>query len=120
MKHYKSIAEALPHERPGDKVVQIIDNKFAIIQSLFTDGTYDKNKVIMYLYDKTIYSFCNILLARNKIKVTLSWPNVERSTWCMDHSKNGKPSHYVTYWTSNRRLKKTARRLLRALDKHNL
>ncbi len=118
--HYKSIAEALPHERPGDKVVQIIDNKFAIIQSLFTDGTYDKNKVIMYLHDKTIYSFGFVSSARNKIDVMLSWPNVERSTWSVDHSKNGKPYHYVTYWTSNRRLKKTARRLLRALNKHNL
>jgi hypothetical protein len=117
-KYYKNISEALPIERPDDKIVKIIDNKFAIIKPMFTDGTYDKPS-IMYLHINCIHTFGKLSLIKDIIDDVLSWPNVECIMWCMDHKENGKPYHYCHYWNSYRKIKHTARRLLKALNNHD-
>lgn len=44
-KFYASISEALSVERPTDKIVKVLSNKFAIVESPFENGRYDKPKV---------------------------------------------------------------------------
>jgi hypothetical protein len=41
MKVFKNIHEALLNDRPNDKIVKVLSNKFAIVQSVFTNGEFD-------------------------------------------------------------------------------
>ncbi len=111
--HFKSIEEAMPILRPGDKIDKILNNKVAIVRSLFTNGKYDKPDV-MYLHNGTIYTFWELHNLDKSISYYLKLPNIERSTWCCDHSQNGKPYHYLSKIVDNRRLKKTARQIHKA------
>jgi len=45
--HYKNIEDALKVERPTDKVIKILSNKFAIVKCMFEDGTYTRQSYIM-------------------------------------------------------------------------
>jgi hypothetical protein len=47
--HYKNIEEALKIERPTDKVVKILSNKFAVVKCMFTDGTFEKEQHVMFI-----------------------------------------------------------------------
>lgn len=117
---YKNIAIALKNERPTDKVVKILDNKFAIVKSIYTNGKFSEHSYIMFLDECTVYTFWAYAKVRDRINEILDLPNIERKMWVMDHSKNGKPLHHVHYNQSNRKHKHTARRLLKALEKNNL
>lgn len=59
MTKHKNIEEALKSDRPNDKVVRIINNKFALVQSAFTNGQFDDTSLCgldngtIYFYGKT-------------------------------------------------------------------
>lgn len=54
---YKTIQEALAAERPTDRIVKVLSNKFAIVESLFENGTYDVPAVAGLCYDQKIKFF---------------------------------------------------------------
>ena len=101
---FKSIKEALPIQRPGDIIRKEINNKFAFVDIINTDGTFTKNK-LMGLDNNIIYSY----------DINWPWimecPNIERVGMCYNHSANGLPYHYITKITDNRRLKQIGRKL---------
>ena len=106
---FKTIEEALPVLRPGDKLVKKLSNKFAYVQSLYTDGTYSEI-CIMGLQNGEIITYHN---SRDTINAFLtSTPNVEKTMWCFDHSANGKPYHYLVKNFDYRKTKQHLRKLL--------
>lgn len=77
-KFYTNIEEALKELRPEDKVVKILNNKFAVVQSSFIGGGYDTPSVCG-LYKNTIYFYCKWFNeAKDAIYRAESLPNVER------------------------------------------
>lgn len=111
---FKSIEEALPVLRPGDKLDQVISNKFAYVSPICTNGKFDDSR-IMYLHNNKIYLF----MKSTSFKTVLQLPNIQHSLWCFDHKENGKPFHYVTKTDDNRYTKRLIRRCIREiLKKH--
>lgn len=110
-KHYKNIEEALKVERPDDKVVKILSNKFAIIKSKFTNGTYDRQTIAGINGGTTVYHISSVENVKRWIKHVLSLPNTQKTQWCLNHSANGKKYHYVFKTSDNRKWKQNMRRL---------
>lgn len=54
---YKTILEALESERPNDKIIKTLSNKFAIVQSVYENGTYEDCHSIAGLDNGTIYFY---------------------------------------------------------------
>jgi hypothetical protein len=109
MNHFKFIQEALPVLRPGDVIRQQLSNKFAFVDILNTDGSFTKNK-LMGLDNRTIYSY------DLNWEYIMSRPNVENTMWCMNHSENGLPYHYVHKICDNRKLKKAYRKIQKLIN----
>jgi hypothetical protein len=112
---YKNIEVAILATRPQDKIVRVINNKFAVIKNHFTSGDYSRPQVV-FLREKTVYQFSPLENVKAAIENVLSWPNIHKTTWCMNHKENGKPHHYVTYTEDNRKIKQTARQLKKAFN----
>ena len=55
----KNITDALKNQRPNDKVIKVLSNKFAIVESSYTNGSFDKPK-ICGLHDNIIYFYGTI------------------------------------------------------------
>lgn len=45
MEYYKDIETALKHERPTDILIKKLSNKFAIVKSLYTNGSYSEPSI---------------------------------------------------------------------------
>ena len=106
---FKSIEEALPVIRPGDKLVKKLSNKYAYIKPLNTDGSFS-SQMIMGLNNGMIYSYPSNY---DDIKRHLeAIPNIERTIICYDHSANGKPYHYLNKINDYRRYKQELRKIL--------
>lgn len=110
---YTNIEEALKHERPTDKVVKIINNKFAIVKPMYTDGSFsDENYCALGTDGKTIYFYCSVKgLKRYYESFVKDLPNVKPSAWC---DKNGK---WKVKKSDNRKYKHTYRRLMKLIQK---
>lgn len=52
----KNIEQALIINRPDDKIVKILNNKYAIVNAAFDNGTFDKD-VICFLSNGTVYFY---------------------------------------------------------------
>ena len=52
----ENILNALKTQRPNDKVIKILSNKFAIVEAAYTDGTYSK-KSVYGLHNKIVYCY---------------------------------------------------------------
>lgn len=106
---FKSIEEALPVLRPGDKLVKKLSNKYAHVKPLNTDGSFS-GQMIMGLRNGMIYSYPSNY---DDIKRHLeAIPNIERQMICYDHSENGKPYHYLVKSIDYRRYKGELRKIL--------
>lgn len=115
-KFYKNISEALQNERPYDKVIEILSNKFAVVKIACTNGTYMQEHEIMGLGGNGIvYGYGKKSTIKNKIKHALSYPNIEPINICYNHSENGKPYHWLRKNMDNRKWKQTYRRLERLI-----
>jgi hypothetical protein len=61
IKHYKNITEALAAERPGDIVVKVLSNKFAVVRSALVGGGHDTEKFVMGINGGTgVFSYGNL------------------------------------------------------------
>lgn len=110
--HYKNITEAMAVERPGDKIVKILSNKFCIAHSKFTDGTFQKiGTVFGTSGGTTVYMYGNMPSIHSTIERALSAPNIKKECICYDHRENGKMFHYLWKNCDQRKWKKTYRKL---------
>ena len=109
-KHFKSIEEALPHLRPGDKLVKVLSNKFAFVEPVYTDGKFAP-KSLMGLHNNVIHTY------HQNIEYVLSLPNIERRMYCYNHSENGKPINYL-FKTIDYRQHKHDYRIIQKLLNH--
>jgi hypothetical protein len=57
---FTNIKDALAELRPSDKVVEVINNKFAITQSIYDDGTYEKHERLSLLDNNQVYWFGHV------------------------------------------------------------
>ena len=55
----KNIVEALKNQRPNDKVIKILSNKFAIVQGAYIGGGFDV-PAVCGLHNGTIYFYGNL------------------------------------------------------------
>lgn len=106
---FKTIEEALPVLRPGDKLVKKLSNKFAWVQSVYENGTYGERR-IMGLQNEKIYSYHSNY--RDIENYLLRVPNISRELWCFDHSKNGKSMDWLVKTRDFRTYKRQLRKLL--------
>lgn len=113
--HYKNIEEALKVERPTDKIIKILSNKFAVVKCMYTDGTYERESHIMSIgkgtnvtsvgYLKNMISWC---------KHVQTYPNVQPIGWYLINPQT-KRNYYKVIWTDYRKYKHDYRRLLKLL-----
>lgn len=80
--HYKNIEEAMKVERPGDKIVKVLSNKFAIVQSVFTDGKFDTEKTVMGIGKGTeVYTFGYLSNMKRHCEQVERSRNIESIGW---------------------------------------
>ena len=111
MKYYKSIEEALPILRPGDKLVKVLNNKFAFVKPVYENGKFGDER-LMGLNDNTIFTYFH---KAGHVRSMIKMPSIKPEMWCMDHSDNGKPYHWLIYITDNRKLRHTYRKIAKLL-----
>lgn len=112
--HYKNIEQALLAERPTDKVVKILSNKFAIVQTMFTDGKFDApslcglNKKTIYFYGHEDIKGGFGFVKQYAKKVVDEMPNAQNVSISYTHLP-----YYVVTKRSNKRYKKAYRKILK-------
>jgi len=110
-KHYKTIEEALKVERPSDKVIKILSNKFAVVKSMFTDGTYEKHPHVMCIGSNT--NVCSMGILKNMkqwCERVQQYPNINPVGWYLINPQT-KRTYYKTIYSNFRKYKHNYRRL---------
>lgn len=118
-KYYKNIVEALEVERPGDKILKQLSNNFAIVQSMYENGTYEDQASIMGL-SKNI-PMCYGKADRkslNKFSFLISWINEKVKT--MGNTEKIGMAYGIHPWIikiqDNRKYKQQYFKLLKLLN----
>jgi hypothetical protein len=109
-----NIKDALKNQRPNDKIVRVLSNKYAIIKASFTNSTFD-NESICGLKNGVIFCYC--LSVKNKdifFKKVLSEPNI-RKTFIAYNLKNG-DIEYRRKTIDKRRIKQETRKIIELLN----
>lgn len=76
--HYKNIEEALRELRPEDKVLKILSNKYAVVQSRFIGGGLDTPSVCG-LNESKIHFYCKWFNeAKANFAMVARMPSIER------------------------------------------
>ena len=109
--HYKTIEEALKVERPTDQVVKILSNKFAVVKSMYTDGTFEKDPHVMFI-DKGTGVFSGGVLANMKRWCTVveEYPNCKHIGWYLINPQT-KREYYKTVHSKQSKYKRLYRKL---------
>lgn len=113
--HYKSIEEALKIERPTDKVVQILSNKFAIVKSMYTDGTFEPKPTVMGIGKGTgVFAFGkleNMKVWCNRVETL---PKIEHVGWWLINPQT-KQQYYKIVHSKNSKYKQNYRKILKLI-----
>ena len=110
--HYKNIEEALKIERPTDKVLKILSNKFAIVKMMYEDGTYTRQSYIMGIGRGTsVYSFGCLEFMKQWCRRVEEYPACSHTGWYMINPQT-KREYYKTYHVKNSKMKQTYRKIL--------
>ena len=51
-----TIKDAIKQQRPNDAIVNILSNKFAIVNAAYTDGTFENVNILIYLDNGIVYT----------------------------------------------------------------
>ncbi len=119
MTHFNNIEEALKELRPEDKVVKILSNKFAVVQSAYENGTFDTPSVCG-LDKHTIYFYTKWY---NEAKASFlrveEMPNTKRVLWAFYTDVKRQTGCAYRYKTSdNRRYKRDFRKIHKLLKEN--
>ena len=108
----KNITDALKNQRPNDKVIKILSNKFAIVKSSFTDGTFDKPK-ICGLHNGIVYFYGALDYIKKYITNTIEPMQNEYTTTAYNTVNGG--IRYKTKFVKHNRFKMQYRRILKLI-----
>jgi hypothetical protein len=119
MEYYTSIEEALAELRHEDKVVKILSNKYAVVQSAFIGGGYDTPSVCG-LHKNKIYFYCKWF---NEAKASFNhWesiPNIQRTIIAYYTNPQQKLGYvYRNKTIDNRKVKRYYRKIKQLLKLH--
>ena len=115
-KHYKNIEEALKVERPEDKVVKILSNKFAIVRPIFTNGTYHLETIMGLGSGTTVYSYGLLMNMKTWCRhVAENIPNIQRQAICYNFPENGRSAVWLMKTNDNRKYKQSYRKIARLM-----
>lgn len=106
-----NIVQAMYEQRPFDKITKVLNNKFCIAHSMFTDGTFDKNKSYFGLDNGKVYSY------PKNLEFFKTLPNIERVMWCYEGNNSGLKRRWVVKISDNRKYKKNCRKLYNLIYK---
>jgi len=105
-----SIQDAMKQQRPHDKIVGVLSNKFAVVKAGYTNGGYETLTTLMFLDNGNVYTLNylnNIKRAYEKHYKTL--PNITTKHWYLT---NGKTKSVIN---DNRKIKHTYRKAIELL-----
>lgn len=105
-----NIEQAMAEQRPHDKIVRILNNKFCIARSQFTDGSFQKEPSYFGLDNGKVYSYPKNLSSIAKM------PNVKPILWCIEGNNSGLKRRWVFKTSDNRKFKQNCRKLQRLLN----
>jgi hypothetical protein len=113
--HYKNIEEALKVERPTDKVIKILSNKFAIVKSMYTDGTFETSSTVMGIGRGTgVFTFGKLENMKAWCKRTESLPSIEHIGWWLINPQTKQQYHKIVH-SKNSKYKQNYRKLLKLI-----
>lgn len=113
--HYKNITEALKIERPNDKVVEVLSNKFAIVKPAFIGGGFGDSYVMGIGKGTTVFSLCHLQNVREQIRTVSEVQNVTKSFICYNFPENKRYGVYLLKTNDNRKYKQNYRKLEKCL-----
>jgi hypothetical protein len=91
--HYKNIEEALKVERPDDMIIKILSNKFAIVKSKYTDGTYSREYVMGIGKGTGVFSYGSLEFMKTTCERVAKYPNCTHIGWYLIN-----PQTKMTYY----------------------
>ena len=115
-----NISELFKKERPTDRIIKVLSNKFLLAQCMYDNGTFAKAATVFGLDNGKFYSYGH---TDNNTLESFRWlsdwirerveimPTVERTWWRLGNS-----SVYVLKTTKNKKYKQKYRRLLRLIS----
>lgn len=109
--HYKNIEEALKVERPEDKVVKILSNKYAVVRSKFTDGTFEKEPHVMFIDKGTdVFSAGTLSNMKRWCAVVEEYPRCNHIGWWLINPQT-KEQYYKIIHSKTSKYKRLYRKL---------
>ena len=102
-----NIIDAMKQQRPHDKIVRVLSNKFAVVKAGYTNGTTEILTTLMFLNNGIVYTLnylSSIKSTYEKHYKTL--PNITTKYWYLT---NGKTKRVIS---DNRKLKHTYRQAI--------
>lgn len=119
----KNIQDALYQLEPEDKIVTVIDNKFAVINKMFENGNFDNKNYIVSLDNHKIFLVAELEHFKNINKSVQMLDNISYIT-IQTNIVSGKKHnrHYLTLLKvqDRRKYKHLFRRLEKSLIKKGL
>lgn len=111
--YFKDIETAIRVTRPTDRITKILSKRFAIVQSLYTNGSYSPESVAVLVENEV--RFCGEL--RRQKDVVIHCLNTPKFSYYHKYIGNGS---YRSVRCDNRRYLKRHRQLAHELTRHNL
>ncbi len=109
--HYKTIEEALKIERPTDKIVKILSNKYAVVKGMFKDGTFEKEPYVMFIDKGTGVFSAGILTNMKRWCARVEeYPSCKHIGWYLINPQT-KREYYKTVHSKQSKYKRLYRKL---------
>jgi hypothetical protein len=123
--HYKNITEAMTVERPFDRIIRVLSNKFCVAQCAQTNGTFQTtrsaggNRAVYHVFGlgsgTTVYSYGNEDNIKDWCKEVEQMPNVKGMAVCYDFPANKKYGQWLYKHNDQRKYKQSYRKILKLI-----
>jgi len=111
--HYKTIEEALKIERPTDKVVKILSNKFAVVKIMFENGSFAPQSYIMGIgKGTTVFSYGTLENMKDWCRRVAEYPNSKWTSICYNFPENKRYAYWLMKREDYRKYKQCYRKIL--------
>jgi len=109
--HYKTIEEALKVERPTDKVIKILSNKFAITQPMFENGKFAQSYIMGIGKGTTVFSYGSLENMKDWCRAVADKPNTRRISICYNFPENKRYALWLLKIEDYRKYKQSYRKI---------
>lgn len=110
-KHYKTIEEALKIERPTDKVIKILSNKFAITQPIYENGKFAPSYVMGIGKGTTVFSYGSLVNMKDWCRSVAEKPNGKWISICYNFPENKRYALWLMKREDYRKYKQDYRKI---------